>query len=92
MIPGMSRETSGFAEFSKLLNTAECAQALGVSQRRVCQLVKYQQIAHIKFGKVIRFRQEHVDSFLKKHTVSEFEQPKKRTDPLGMFGVNPSKV
>ncbi len=81
----MPETKADFAKLSELLKPDEVAVQLRCSHRYVTLLVQRGKIAHIKFGRNIRFRPEHVEAFLNKHSERVFQQPEKK--PLDVLAL-----
>lgn len=54
---------------STLLTIEQTADYLGVSKLTVYDWVSQRKITHIKVGRLVKFRQAHLDAWLEKHTV-----------------------
>lgn len=49
---------------ANLYNYHECAEQLGISPVTLRRWVQQGRIRHLKIGKYVRFRREHIDEFL----------------------------
>ena len=52
-----------------LLTVGEASEYLGVSPLTVYDWVSQRKITYIKVGRLVKFRQAHLDAWLDKHTV-----------------------
>lgn len=56
---------------TRLLGIEEMARFLGVSQSTLYAWVNQRRIPHIKVGRLVKFKPEEIDSWLKEHSVAE---------------------
>jgi excisionase family DNA binding protein len=56
---------AGQVDRPELLDTNEAAERLGVSKAQVQSFARNGQIRHIRVGRLMKFKPEHIDEFLK---------------------------
>ena len=54
---------------SRLLNMDEASNLLGLKKSTLYQVVMRKQIAHVKLGKLTRFRPEDIQAYISKNIV-----------------------
>jgi excisionase family DNA binding protein len=54
----------------KLLTMTEAAEYLGISKLTLYGWVCSRKIVHIKVGRLVKFKQEHLDKWIERHTVN----------------------
>ncbi len=54
---------------SKLLTMVEASEYLGVSKLTLYGWVSARKVSFIKVGRLVKFRQEHLDKWIDQHTV-----------------------
>ena len=55
----------------QLLNTKEAAEFLGISKNTLYEWIIQKKIPHIKVGRLVKFRKEDLEAWLKKRTLGE---------------------
>lgn len=60
-----------------LLKYKQASEVLGISKRTLRRRVNQGQIACIKMGKLVRFKQEDIEDYIKSKRLPAFQQPKK---------------
>jgi excisionase family DNA binding protein len=53
----------------KLLTMAEASEYLGISKLTLYDWVCSRKIVFIKVGRLVKFKQEHLDKWIEQHTV-----------------------
>lgn len=54
---------------SKLLTMAEASEYLGISKLTLYGWVSARKVGFVKVGRLVRFKQEHLDKWIDQHTV-----------------------
>jgi len=54
---------------SKLLTMAEASEYLGISKLTLYGWVSARKVGFVKVGRLVRFKQEHLDRWIDQHTV-----------------------
>jgi len=55
----------------QLLDTKEAAEFLGISKNTLYEWIIQRKIPHIKVGRLVKFRREDLEAWLKKRTQEE---------------------
>ncbi len=72
---------------SKLLTMDEASEYLGISKLTLYGWVSARKLGFVKVGRLVKFRQEHLDKWIEQHTVKAATQrhnfvPIDRRQPL----------
>jgi len=54
---------------STLLTVGEASEYLGVSPLTIYDWVSQRKITYIKVGRLVKFRQAHLEAWIEKHTI-----------------------
>jgi excisionase family DNA binding protein len=62
---------------TKLLTYKEVAEMLGVTERHVRHLVTQRRIPHVKWGRLIRFNPQQINTWVKDATIDARHEPRR---------------
>jgi excisionase family DNA binding protein len=63
---------------SKLLTIVEASEYLGVSKLTLYGWVSARKVSFIKVGRLVKFKQEHLDKWIDQQTVKAWTGPQRR--------------
>lgn len=61
----------------KLLTMDEASEYLGISKLTLYGWVSARKLGFVKVGRLVKFKQEHLDKWIEQHTVKARVQPQK---------------
>jgi excisionase family DNA binding protein len=73
---------------SKLLTIIEASEYLGVSKLTLYGWVSARKVSFIKVGRLVKFKQEHLDKWIDQHTVKAWMENQSRLRKGGTDGTD----
>ena len=73
---------------SKLLTIIEASEYLGVSKLTLYGWVSARKVSFIKVGRLVKFKQEHLDKWIDQHTVKAWTGTQSRERKGGTDGTD----
>ena len=71
---------------SKLLTIDEASEYLGISKLTLYGWVSARKLGFVKVGRLVKFKQEHLDKWIDEHTVKALPATHKRAENSSELG------
>ena len=65
---------------SKLLTMGEASEYLGISKLTLYGWVSARKLGFVKVGRLVKFKQDHLDKWIEQHTVKARPAPHQRLE------------
>jgi len=72
----------------KLLTMVEASEYLGVSKLTLYGWVSARKVSFVKIGRLVKFKQEHLDNWIDQRTVKAWTSTRRREKKDGTNGTN----